>query len=104
LALRVSMGLELLMAQEEGRGSSRVSLMEGLLAAAEGAQRAEWAPGRQALGVEVAAAPTGSRPPQETAERHPAAKLVGWPWGKLTEPRAGAPRVAAAVAEQPFGA
>ena len=104
LGERVSMGLGLSMAQGERPGSSRVSPVEGLLPAAEGGQRAEWAPGRQALEVEVAVAPMESHPPQETVESHPAPKLVGWPGGKLTEPRARAPRAAAAVAEEPFGA
>ena len=81
----------------------RVSPREGLWPAAEGGLRAELAPGRQVLGVKVAAAPREGRPPQEIAERHPAPKLVGRPLGKLAEPRAGALRAAAAVAEESVG-
>jgi len=98
------MRLGLLVPQGEPPGSYRVSRAVGSLPAAEGGQRAELPAGQQALGVRVAVAPRGGQPPQETAERHPAPNLVGQPLGKLTEPRAGASRAAAAVAEDSAGA
>jgi hypothetical protein len=94
LGERVAMGLGLLMPQREPPRSSRVSPREGLGPASGGGPRAELAPGRQVLGVKVAAAPREGRP---------APMLVGRPLGKLTEPPAGAPRAAAAVAEESVG-
>lgn len=57
------MGLGLSTAQRKRPGSTRVPPAEGLWPVPEGGQRANLAPGRQALQVKVAAAPMQNQLP-----------------------------------------
>jgi len=72
------------------------------LPAAEDGRPAELGPGLRPLEARVAVAPKEGQPPQETAERRLALKLVGRPLGGLTEPGVGVQLASAATAAELF--